>query len=107
MTDDCPILAETTTSYGMRVVLFEDTWLLHILTPQNGHPELAPHLPVVLATVTQPDHREPDLRLSRERFFKQHVGPSQWLMVVVDFEGEPPRIVTALGYRQSPSEWTP
>jgi hypothetical protein len=107
MTDDRPILAETTTSYGMRVVLFADTWLLHILDPQNGHPELAPHLPAVLAAITQPDHREPDPRPLRERFVRQHVGPGQWLIVVVDFGAEPPRIVTALGYRQSLSEWTP
>jgi hypothetical protein len=107
MTDNRPILAEMTTPEGVRVVLFEETWLLHILDRQNGHPELEPHLPGVLSTITQPDHREPDPRASRERFFKQHVGPSQWLIVVVDFEREPPRIVTALGYRQSPSEWTP
>jgi hypothetical protein len=31
MTDDRPILDETTTPDGVRVVLFEDTWLLHIL----------------------------------------------------------------------------
>jgi hypothetical protein len=105
---DRQILAETATPDGIHVVLFEDTWLLHILNPYNGHPELEPYLPVVLATVTQPNHREPDPRPSRERFFKQDVGPSKWLMVVVDSENEPPRIVTALGYGhgESPSGWT-
>jgi hypothetical protein len=107
MTDDRTILDETTTPDGVHVVLFEDTWLLHILDPHNGHPELGPYLPAVLSTILEPDHREPDPRPSRERFFKQHAGPSQWLIVVVDFEAEPPRIVTALGNRQSPSGWTP
>jgi hypothetical protein len=102
------ILAETRTPEGTRVVLFEDTWLLHILLPQQGHPELEPHLTAVLAVLPEPDHREPDPRPSRERFFKQGVGPSKWLMVVVDSAQEPSRIVTALGYGhgESPSGWT-
>jgi hypothetical protein len=104
---DRSILAETVTPEGVQVVLFEDTWLLHILDPESGHPELHPYLTAVLATITQPDVREPDTRPSRKRFFSRYAGPSQWLVVVVDFEGEPPRIVTALGYRQSPSERTP
>jgi hypothetical protein len=35
-------------------------------------------------------------------------GPSSWLMVVVDYEREPARIVTALGYRhgRDPGGWT-
>jgi len=80
------------------VVLFEDTWLHHILDPHGGHTELEPYLQVVLDVVGSADHREPDDWPDRERFFKQDVGPSRWLMVVVDFEPEPARIVTALGY---------
>jgi hypothetical protein len=103
-----PILAEARTPEGTRVVLFEDTWLRHILLPKEGHPELEPHLAAVLAVLPDPDHREPDPRPSRERFFKQDVGPSKWLMVVVDSAQEPTRIVTALGYGhgESPSGWT-
>jgi hypothetical protein len=103
-----PILAETRTPEGVRVVLFEDTWLLHVLNPDGGHIELEPHLAAVLAVLLDPDHREPDPRPSRERFFKQDVGPSKWLMVVVDSAQEPARIVTALGYGhgESPSGWT-
>lgn len=103
-----PILAEARTPEGTRVVLFEDTWFRHILLPREGHPELEPHLAAVLAVLPDPDHREPDPRPSRERFFKQDVGPSKWLMVVVDSAQEPPRIVTAIGYGhgESPSGWT-
>jgi hypothetical protein len=103
-----PILAEIATPEGMRVVLFEDTWLGHILDPQQGHPELDGHLDAVLGALADSDHREPDPRPTRERFFKEHAGPSRWLMVVVDFGQDPARIVTALGYGhgRSPSEWT-
>jgi hypothetical protein len=104
-----PILAETRTPDGLRVVIFEDTWLLHILDPHEGHAELEPHLKAVLDTLELPDHREPERWPDRERFFKRDVGPSSWLMVVVDSAKEPARVVTAFGYRhgRSPDGWTP
>lgn len=85
------VLAETATPEGVRVVLFADTWRDHIVA---GHGELAPHLDAALSTVAAPDHREPDDRPARERFFKRDVGPSRWLMVVIDFSDTPARIVT-------------
>ena len=102
------ILAETATPEGLRVVLFEDTWRLHILNPHSGHAELEPHLGALLGAISSPDHREADSWPDRERFFKREAGPSRWLMVVVDSEQEPARIVTALGYRhgRSPDGWT-
>jgi hypothetical protein len=79
------------------VVLFEDTWLRHVLDPHSGHVELEPHLGAVLEAITAPDRREADAWPHRERFFKRDVGPSLWLMVVVDSERDPARTVTALG----------
>jgi hypothetical protein len=107
MSEDRAILAESTTPDGVRVVLFEDTWLRHILDPRDGHDELEHHLPDVMDALGSPDHRESDGWPHRERFFKRNVGPSSWLMVVVDSEREPARIVTALGYRhgRSPDGW--
>jgi hypothetical protein len=104
---DRPILTETTTPDATRVVLFADTWHEHILDPHSGHRELDTHLDAVLATVSAPDHREPDPFEGRERFYKQGAGPSRWLIVVVSFEQEPARIVTALGYGhgRSPAGW--
>jgi hypothetical protein len=104
-----PVLAETATPESLRVVLFEDTWMRHVLDPHSGHAELEPHLGVVLDVIASPDHREPDDWPHRERFFKKDVGPSRWLMVVVDSEQEPARIVTAFGYGhgQSPAGWMP
>ena len=107
--NDRPVLAEASTLDGVRVVLFEDTWRDHILDPEAGHAEMAPYLDALLAAIATPDHREHDEIPGRERFFKRDVGPSRWLMVVVSFEQEPARIITALGYGhgRSPSGWTP
>jgi uncharacterized protein YuzE len=58
---------------------------------------MAPHLDAVLAAMAMPDHREPDERPHRARFYKRDAGPCRWLMVVVDFEEQPARVVTALG----------
>jgi hypothetical protein len=104
-----PILAEAVSPDGARVVLFEDTWLRHILNPHQGHAELEPHLKAVLEAIESPDHREQESWPGRERFFKRDVGPSRWLMVVVDSAEEPVRIVTAFGYQhgRSPDRWTP
>lgn len=79
------------------VVLFADTWRDHILAPGRGHGEMAPHLEAVMSAIAAPDHREPDERAVREGFYKRDVGPSRWLMVVVDFGNDPARMVTALG----------
>ncbi|HVC85948.1 MAG TPA: hypothetical protein VNC40_00830 [Gaiellaceae bacterium] len=102
-------LAETATPDGVRVVLYADTWREHVLDPRTGHGELRSHLDSVISAVAAPDHREPDPRPGRERFYRRNVGPSRWLMVVVSFEEDPARIVTALGYGhgRSPSGWMP
>ena len=104
-----PILGDARTPDGTRVVLFQDTWLLHILNPASGHAELEPHLASVLQVLELPDHREPERWPERERYFKRGVGPTEWLMVVVDFEDEPARIVTAFGYGhgRTPEGWKP
>ena len=106
--DPRPIRAETTTPEGIRVVLFEDTWQKHIIE-DSSHGELAEHLDAVLVAVLVPDHREPDSRAHREQFYKQDMGPSGWLMVVVQFEVDPARIVTAFGrgHGKPPTGWTP
>jgi hypothetical protein len=65
-------------------------------------------LEAVLAAISAPDLRERDEQAHRGRFFKANVGPSEWLMVVADFEREPARIITALGYGhgRAPRGWT-
>ena len=87
---------------GRRVVLDAAGWR-HIV---DEHPELAPHREAVLATVACPDHRSSDPRPRRERFWRRGLGPSRWLMVVVEFGAVPARVVTAYGNRKDPPGWT-
>jgi len=54
---------------------------------------------------SQPDHIEPDPREARARHYRRGVGPSRWLLVVVSYEQEPARIVTALATRKDPTRW--
>jgi len=71
-----PIVGEATTPDGIRVVIFADTWHDHILDPQVGHAEMGPHIAAVLGAIAAPDHREPDERPHRKRFYKRDAGPS-------------------------------
>jgi hypothetical protein len=73
----------------------------------DEHEELADAQDAILATVAAPDHRAPDPRPGRERYWRRGVGPSRWLMVVVAFSAVPARIVTAYGNRKDPPGWTP
>lgn len=86
---------------GRRVVLDETGWD-HVVAE---HPEMVPHAPGVMAAIAQPDHRENDPRPGRERFWRERMGPSRWLFVVVDFAGSPARVVTAFGRRDDPPGW--
>lgn len=88
---------------GRRVVLDVAAWR-HIM---DEHAELEPHREAVLATVAAPDHRGSDPRPGRARYWRRGLGPSRWLMVVVDFESVPARVVTAYANRRDPPGWTP
>jgi hypothetical protein len=93
------VLAETTDLDGRTVVLDDEGWG-HIL---HEHPELAPYRHEIMAAVNSPDHRRPDPRPGRERYYSRDVGPSRWLSVVVQFNETPARIVTAYANRKDPS----
>jgi hypothetical protein len=56
----------------------------------------------ILAVVNRPDHRELDPRPDRERFYRQHLDQRRWLRVVVDFDEDPGRVVTAIIQRYDP-----
>ena len=94
---------ETVDPDGRRVMLDAVGWR-HIV---DEHPEVASHREALLATVSAPDHRGPDPRPGRERYWRRGLGPSRWLMVVVDFGAVPARVVTAYGNRRDPPGWTP
>jgi len=60
-----------------------------------------------VATVTAPEHVHPDPRPQRERYWRQGLGPSRWLLAVIDLGTAPAQIVTAYGNRKDPPGWTP
>ena len=60
----------------------------------------------IMATVRSPDHRRPDPRPRRERYYSRNLGPSHWLFVVVQFDETPARIVTAYANRKDPAGLT-
>jgi hypothetical protein len=49
----------------------------------------------------------PDAMPGRERLYRHGAGPSRWLLVVVSFEQQPGRVITALANRKDPKLWKP
>ena len=88
---------------GRLVELPARVWRSKIL---RDHPELVGWHAEVLATVQAPDHIEPDPLPQRRRFYRRGLGPSRWLLVVVTYEQNPARIITALANRKDPEQWT-
>jgi len=98
---DLPTIREERDPDGGVVVLDERGWR-HVV---EEHPEMGPHAAGVMDTIARPDHREDDPRPHRERFWRERLGPSRWLFVVVDFAQIPARVVTAFGRRDDPPGW--
>ena len=57
--------------------------------PASSTAEMAAFIGGSARDVTSPDHRMPDPRPGRERYWRTGFGPSQWLFVVVDFDWRP------------------
>lgn len=73
----------------------------------RDHPELASHLADVLRAITEPDAMLPDpVFEDRRRYYLRGAGPSRWLMVVVSYEQEPARVISAFGNRKDPRSWS-
>lgn len=98
------LAGEATDPDGVKVVLPAALWRDKLL---RDHPELAPHLLDVLRAVASPDHVAADPVFGgRQRFYLRGAGPSRWLLVVVSYEQEPARIISAFGNRKDPRSWT-
>ena len=98
------VIGKTIDSDGSRVILLSRVWDDKVL---RDHVELASYLPDVLRAVRAPDHVEPDPTYQqRTRFHLRGAGPSRWLMVVVSYEQEPARIISAFGNRKDPRSWS-
>ena len=103
MAESPDVLASTTDRDGRDVVLLERIWNGKVL---RDHPEMHAHLEAVIATVHEPEHVAADPRDDRLRYYRRHVGPSRWLLVVVSYEQEPARVITALATRKDPPSWS-
>jgi hypothetical protein len=89
---------------GVRVVVSSALWREKIL---RGHPELASHLADVLRAIAEPDRVLPDpVYEGRRRHYLRGAGPSRWLLVVVSYEQEPARVISAFGNRKDPRSWS-
>jgi hypothetical protein len=89
---------------GVRVVVPAELWRDKIL---RDHPELASHLDDVLRAISVPDHVLADpVYEGRRRHYLRGAGPSRWLLVVVSYEQEPARVISAFGNRKDPHSWS-
>lgn len=80
-----------------KIVLTPSAWA-HIC---RRHPELATFRDDILRAVNAPEvTMRDDRHAARWRFYRSDAGPSRWLAVVVDFDEDPARIVTAHGFRK-------
>lgn len=86
---------------GRRVELDQERWQ-HITDPHDGHPELAALQTQVLHAVEAPDRHRPGHAPNEEWFYLAGAGPSRWLKVVVVFQAENGRIITAFPRRAFP-----
>jgi hypothetical protein len=67
-------------------------------------PQLLDDVDAILAAIAGPDHREPDPKVGRERFYRRQITDRvRWLRVVVDFSEAPAFVVTAFIQRKNPT----
>ena len=90
------ILARGQDPAGHEVVLDEDGWE-HVAAE---HPEMRSHQADILTTVASPTRERADPRPGRVRYYREGLGPSRWMLVVVDGTATPRRVVTAFGLRR-------
>jgi hypothetical protein len=92
------VLASIEDPDGRRVELTEERWR-HITA---DHPEMTERLDDVTETVTNPGKRFAGREANEEWFYREGVGPTRWLNVVVIYETDRAFIVTSHGRRSFP-----
>ena len=84
---------------GREVVLTPERWQ-HIV---SGHPEIEAYEAEVRRAVESPTAVRPGREAAEEWLYREGVGPSRWLKVVVVFDNEDSgRIITAFARRRKP-----
>ena len=89
---------ETPDPDGRRVALGEATWT-HIVVE---HDDLGCSPRDILRAVEDPGRRIHGREPHEEWFYAPGIGPSRWVKVVVHYEGDVGRIVTAFARRSFP-----
>ena len=74
----------------------------HIVDPDGGHPELAPQPGGSACGDSRPRRQAAGAFADEEWFYLRSWGPSRWIKVVVLFEGDKGRILTAFPRRRKP-----
>jgi hypothetical protein len=60
----------------------------------------------VLRAIAEPDQILDDRVYERRRHYLRGAGPSRWLLVVLSYEQEPARVISAFGNRKDPRSWS-
>jgi hypothetical protein len=98
------LVGEANDRDGNRVVVHRSLWEGKVL---RDHPELKPHLRDVLRAISSPDIVSPDPVFDgRLRHYLRNAGPSRWLLVVLSYEQDPARLITAFANRKDPRSWS-
>jgi hypothetical protein len=88
---------------GNHVIITTAVWRYKVL---KDHPEVSAYLKEVLRAIYSPDHMTPDLDFRDRRLhFLRGAGPSRWLFVVLSYEQEPARLISAYPRRKDPDSW--
>ena len=96
------VIARAITPEGRTVELDLHAWE-HVL---RRHPAMMELLDEMMSAISQPDFREADVRVGRERFFARVAGAG-WVRVVTEFSGDVDRVVTAFPQLTDPRRRPP
>ena len=91
-------MLEGTDPDGRRVILTAPAWV-HV---RRNHPENDVEAEDLLAAIARPTRRIRGREPGEEWFYFEFAGPSRWLKVVVHYEHDEGRIVTAFPRRAFP-----
>ncbi|MHB1810396.1 MAG: hypothetical protein ACYCU0_14050 [Solirubrobacteraceae bacterium] len=91
------VIAEIRNPEDRLVQMGKAAWR-HVL---DEHGEMEAHMAETMAAIQAPDHREPDPRAGRERYFRRG-GPLRWIRVVTEIRGDVDRVVTAFPQSNDP-----
>ena len=98
------LVGEAKDPAGLRVVVPAGLWQEKIV---RDHLEMASYLADVLRAIATPDLVLVDpVYERRRRHYLRNAGPSRWLLVVVSYEQEPARVISAFGNRKDPRSWS-